>query len=63
MNGYLELEIKDLKQQVKDLEIYKAIYEMLAAHPEFAHTYWWDEHPEDYNDPCLCATCRSYMGE
>ena len=22
-----------------------------------------DEHPEEYNDPCFCATCRSYMAE
>ncbi len=63
MNGYLELEIKELKAEVERLEIYEAIYKMMAAHPEIAHTYFWDEHPEDWNDPCLWSTCRSYVGD
>jgi hypothetical protein len=25
------------------------------------HTAYWDEHPEDWEDGCFCATCRSYM--
>ena len=28
--------------------------------PEIAHTWDWEEHPEDYNGPCACQTCRSY---
>lgn len=32
-------------------------------YPEYYHTLAWDEHPEDYNEPCFCATCRSYMAE
>ena len=29
-------------------------------YPEYAHTWEWDEHPEDYEDMCFCADCRSY---
>ena len=28
--------------------------------PEAVHTLEWDEHPEDFEDPCFCSTCRSY---
>ena len=31
--------------------------------PEYLHTWDWDEHPEDYDDPCYCASCRSYSGD
>ena len=41
---------------------YKGAFDMMEAHPEHAHTFFWDEHPEDHDDPCLCVTCRSYMG-
>lgn len=72
MNGYLELEIKELKEEVKRLETelrtveglaskYMAVFSIMKDHPEIAHTYFWDEHPEDYDDPCLCAVCVSYM--
>lgn len=27
---------------------------------EYAHTWEWAEHPEEYNDWCWCETCRSY---
>ena len=23
-------------------------------------TFWADEHPEDYEGPCMCCLCRSY---
>jgi hypothetical protein len=29
--------------------------------PKYAHTWDWDEHPEDYDDACYCALCRSYV--
>ena len=32
-----------------------------ANDPEYAHTWDWEEHPEDRNDWCWCETCRSYM--
>ena len=32
-------------------------------YPRLAHTWDWDEHSEDYDDFCFCATCRSYMGD
>jgi hypothetical protein len=44
--------LNELKQEVAKWESLK-----------YAHTWFWDEHPEDYNDPCLCATCRSYADE
>jgi hypothetical protein len=25
-------------------------------------TYTFDEHPEDYDGPCLCQECRKYCG-
>jgi len=30
------------------------------TNPEYAHTWDWDEHPDGYNMPCMCADCRSY---
>ncbi len=30
-------------------------------YPEAFHTFDWDEHPEDWDDGCICHTCRSYM--
>ena len=47
----------------RERDTYKAMFEMMKAHSEYAYTYFWDEHPEDYDEPCLCATCRSYMEE
>ena len=35
--------------------------EVKEYYPEYYHTLEWNEHPEGYNDPCFCATCRSYM--
>lgn len=32
-------------------------------YPDFYHTLAWDEHPEDYEDTCFCATCRDYMAQ
>jgi len=29
--------------------------------PELANTFDWEEHPENYEDCCYCALCRSYM--
>ena len=31
-----------------------------ARLPEYAHTWDWEEHPENYDDICMCALCRSY---
>ena len=30
-------------------------------YPDLLHTYYWDEHPEDWDDGCFCVQCRSYM--
>ncbi len=35
--------------------------EVKKYYPEYFYTLDWDEHPEDYDGPCFCATCRSYM--
>ena len=35
--------------------------EVKKHYPEYFYTLDWDEHPEDYDGPCFCATCRSYM--
>ncbi len=37
--------------------------EIKKHYPEYYHTLEWDEHPEDFDEPCFCATCRSYMVE
>lgn len=29
-------------------------------YPEYAHTWKWGQHPEEYEDICFCAECRSY---
>ena len=40
----------------------KTLEEIVAAqYPDLVHTIHWDEHPEDWNDGCFCATCRGYM--
>ncbi|MHC4310920.1 MAG: hypothetical protein ACYSW3_00430 [Planctomycetota bacterium] len=40
----------------------KTVYEIIEIqYPDLAHTAYWDEHPEDWEDGCFCATCRSYM--
>jgi len=28
--------------------------------PKYAHTWEWDEHPDEYDEWCWCASCRSY---
>ena len=53
--------IAELEQTNAELSYYKWVYELIEAHQEVAHTFWWDEHPEDYNDACLCSECRSLM--
>ena len=37
--------------------------EVKRHYSKYYHTLDWDEHPEDYDDPCFCATCRAYMAE
>ena len=27
--------------------------------PDYAHTWEWNEHPNDYSGICACADCRS----
>ena len=49
--------IKTVEQKITDGDYKKAWLEVLPA-PE--HTFEWDEHPEDYEDACCCALCRSY---
>jgi hypothetical protein len=29
--------------------------------PELFYTFDWDEHPEDWDEPCICSECRSLM--
>lgn len=31
--------------------------------PAIAHTWDWDEHPENYEGDCYCQSCREYMAE
>jgi len=28
--------------------------------PKYAHTWDWEEHPDGWDEPCMCADCRSY---
>ena len=51
MDKYYGNDWKGYKQDVKN------------HYPEYYHTLSWDEHPEDYDGSCFCATCRSYMAE
>ena len=53
---------KQLEDAQKRAEILEAILSLMESMGDKAHTYYWDEHPEDYDEPCICATCRSYMG-
>ena len=32
----------------------------LRVLPAPENTYDWDEHPEDYDGPCCCLSCRYY---
>lgn len=53
---------KDRQELEEKTEKLEAALGMMKAAGRFAHTYFWHEHPEDYNDTCVCSTCRSYMG-
>ena len=50
-----------LKYFGDDWELFKE--EVKKYYPKYYHTLDWDEHPEDSDEPCFCATCRSYMAE
>lgn len=54
----LQYQLAPLRARVAHFE---ATFELLDQNVDIAHTYFWDEHPEDYDKPCLCAVCRSYM--
>lgn len=45
----------------EDWEIFKE--DVKKYQPQYYHTLEWDEHPEDYDDTCFCATCRDYMAQ
>ena len=34
--------------------------EWSKMYPEYAYTWDLDEHPDGHDEPCMCATCRSY---
>jgi hypothetical protein len=54
-----------LQMQVDRLH---AILGWMRMNPEIRDTYFWDEHPEDFEinplgnvgEQCMCLTCRSY---
>ena len=31
-----------------------------VVNSKLADTFYWEEHPEEYEDNCLCFSCRSY---
>lgn len=51
VDKYFALDWQEWKENVK------------KHYPDYYHTIEWDEHPEDYDDTCFCATCRDYMAQ
>jgi len=49
-----ELEQKLVQVEKENKSLNETIEEILTL------THELDEHPEDYNGPCMCKTCQSY---
>lgn len=54
---------EEWETEEKMIEIKQAWLNLMGIPAECAYTYELEDHPDGYDGPCACRTCRSYAAE